>query len=475
MFSPDLKKNPEGTGLVCTASLPSAKPTEAKEEPSSKLKVAAAEVKNKRSEKMECEVQSKPSKTVSSEGKLAASTTKPVDSSSSKVKSEVKSEEALALVPNLGNKETVTDKDNAEVLGNVSTSMTGDKDKELADPAELSKESEGTPGTGDIGAGPAKTEQRVEAAPAICETVPLGSTEAPVEKLSGEDLQSNTKPVAPGTDHTETSRNLPEKSASEVGVMVDKEPENPSSTTEDSMEVEPEAAVLETTEPAEDKPELQMDEVEAASEKQPEVLKSNDKSAKEEKLEKKAEDRSPEQSLPESQPSKEMGQNQPQESSKADVLATELAPSAEATSVSKTILKALMSVPDISKKRTVTRRKEERKPAIKPGTKSGTVVEKKPAPKETSLQRPTNSRSNLPDSKSKLRLSSLVVKVGSEKSSSQQDKDSQVETKGSSKQTQEQEARSSTTKRDSSKEKVRRAKALAPDWLLTNAGASSRA
>ncbi|XP_060103421.1 zinc finger protein 638 [Heteronotia binoei] len=449
--SPVLKKNPEGSGSVRTASVPSAKPTEAKEEPSSKLKVATAEVKNERSEKMEREAPSEPSKTVCSEEKSAALTTKPVDLSSS----EVKSEKASALASSLGNEEEVTDKANTELLGNTSMSTAGDKDEELTDPVgELSEESKGTAEMGEIGASPAKTEPGVETA-SICETVPLGSTEAPVEELSGEDLQPSTSVEPPGTDHADTSRNLPEMSASEEGVVANKEPENPPSTTESSTEVEPETtAVPETTEPATKKPELQMDKTEAAVEKQPEVLIPNDKSTQEEKLEKKADEGSPEQSLPESQPSKETGRDQPEESSKADVLAMESALSAEATSVSKTILKALMSVPNVAKKRTVTRRKEEQKSPAKPGTRSGTIAEKKPVPKEPSQQRPASGRSNLPESKSKLRLSSLVVKVGSGKSSSQQEKDSPVETKGSSKQTQEQEARSSTMKRNGNKEKV---------------------
>ncbi|XP_077157443.1 uncharacterized protein LOC143819562 isoform X2 [Paroedura picta] len=449
--SPDLKKIPEGSGLVHTASVPSAKPAEAKEEPICKLKVATAEVKKEPSEKTECEALSKPSETATSEGKLAALTTEVGDLSSS----ELKSEKPVALASGLGEEEKVTDTALAEFLGNTSPVATGGKDEESAGPAaELSEGLKGTAGIGGTGAGPAKTEQGVEAAPAICETVSLGSTEAPVEELSGEDLQSNTRLVPPGPGHADAPRNLAEMSTGEVEGMVDKEPENPSSATEGSMEVEAETVVPEPTEPAKEKPELQSGKAEAASEKQPEVLASNDKPAQEEKLERKADDRSPEQGLPKSQPRKEMGQGQLEGSRKGDVLATVLAPSAEATSVSKTILKALMSVPNISKKRTVTRRKEEQKPAAKPGTRSSTVAEKKPVPKEASQQRPTISRSKLPDSKPKVKLSSLVVKVGNGKSSSQQDKDSQVEPKGSSKQTQEQEARSSTVKLDSNKEKV---------------------
>ncbi|KAL8206475.1 UNVERIFIED_CONTAM: hypothetical protein K2H54_004754, partial [Gekko kuhli] len=393
---------------------------------------------------------------------------------------EVKAEPASASSSSLGKEEKVPEEANAELLGNTSTSTARDKDQELVDPAgELSEELEGTAITGGIGADPAKTEQGAELAPAICETVLLGSAEAPVEELSGEDLQSNTKLAPPGTDHTDTSRNLPERPASEVGVVAEKEPETPSSTMEVSMEVEPETTVPETTEPAKGKTTepakgkttepakgkttepakgktmepakgktmepakgkttepAKTGKVEAASEKQLEVLISTDESTQEEKLEKKADDGS----LSKSQSRKEMGQDWPEESSKAEVFVT------EATSAS-------MSVPNISKKRTVTQRKQEQKPSVRPVTRSSTVAEKKPVTKEASNQRTTNSRSPLPDSKSKQSLSSLVVKAGSGKSSSQQDKDSQEETKGSSKQPQEQEARPSTTKRDSSKEKV---------------------
>ncbi|XP_015280777.1 PREDICTED: uncharacterized protein LOC107122248 [Gekko japonicus] len=141
--SPDLEKNPKGAGLVHAASIPSAKPTEAKEEPSSK--VVAAEVKNEPSEKMECEAPSKPSKTVTSEGKLAALTTKPVDLSPS----EVKAEQVSASSSSLGKEEKVPDKADAELLGSASTSTARDKDQELADPAgELSEELKGPAKTG---------------------------------------------------------------------------------------------------------------------------------------------------------------------------------------------------------------------------------------------------------------------------------------------------------------------------------------
>ncbi|XP_054845959.1 zinc finger protein 638-like isoform X2 [Eublepharis macularius] len=448
--SPDLKKNPEGSGLVHTVVVSSAKPTEAKEEPSSKLKTAM-EVKTEHSEKMESEVASEPSRTVMLEGELAASATTLDDLSSS----EVKSEKVFALPCDLGNKEKVTDKSNAELLGNALTSRAGNKDEEPADPTgELSGPSSSTAKMEGTGAGPSKMEKSVETAPAIFETVPLDSTEAPVEELSAGDLQSSSGLVSPGIDPSSASRKLPEMSAPEEGVMEDKEPKNSLSTAEGTMKAEPEATGPEIMEPAKEKPELQMVKVEAASENQAGMLVSNEDLAQEQKSKKKADDDSREVTLAKSQPSKGIGQTQSDESSKAAALAAESATSAEATSVSRTILKALMSVPNISKARTTTRRKEEKKLALKTGTQSGTVAEKKLVPKEPSQQRPTNSRSHLPDSKCKPSPSSLVFKVGIGKSSSQQEKVSQVESKGSSKQTQEQENRSSSAKRDSSKEKV---------------------
>uniref|UniRef100_A0ACB8E8Y1 Uncharacterized protein n=1 Tax=Sphaerodactylus townsendi TaxID=933632 RepID=A0ACB8E8Y1_9SAUR len=458
LLSPDLKKNPEGAGLVSAASVASTKPTEAKEEPPSQWKAAVAEAETEHSEKTESEAPSEPSKTVMSEGKVAPATDKPVDLSLS----EVKSEEPLSLASHVEN-EKAAEKSTAALLGNASASPSGIKDEELPGPSdELAEALKGTAKTGERRpgpakteeAGPAKTEEGAEIAPAICESLALDLTEAPVAELPKGGLQSSTTPVSPGTDQTDASKKLPEVSVPEVGVKIETEPENPSSTVEGHMEVEPEPAEPQTTEVAKEEPELRADKSEAASEKQPEVVTSNSDSTQVEKLEKKAEDVSPERSLPKSQPSKELGQAPPDESSKASVPATDSSPSAEANYASKTILKALMSVPNVSKKRTATRKKEEQKPTPKTGTRGGTVAEKKPVPKEASQQRPTSSKSNLAASKSKPRLSSFVVKVGSGKSSSQQDKDSQVETKGSSKQTQEQETRSSTGKRDGSKEKA---------------------
>lgn len=139
----------------------------------------------------------------------------------------------------------------------------------------------------------------------------------------------------------------------------------------------------------------------------------------------------------------------------------------EASSVGKAILKAVVSLPDVSKARVPVRRNEpplckgeEQKAASKPEPRGQAVAEKKMAPKEGGAPRAGSNRASLGDGSGKPKVSrSSVVdgKGGNGRNSSQQDKDSRVESRASSKQSQEGESRSSSTKKDNSSNKVRRA------------------
>ncbi|XP_032041947.1 zinc finger protein 638 isoform X2 [Aythya fuligula] len=136
----------------------------------------------------------------------------------------------------------------------------------------------------------------------------------------------------------------------------------------------------------------------------------------------------------------------------------------EASSVGKAILKAVLSLPDVSKARVPVRRNEpslckgeEQKAASKPEPRGQAVAEKKISPKEGGAPRAGSNRASLGDGSGKPKVSrSSVVdgKGGNGRNSSQQDKDSRVESRASSKQSQEGESRSSSTKKDNSSNKA---------------------
>ncbi|NWZ25143.1 ZN638 protein, partial [Asarcornis scutulata] len=136
----------------------------------------------------------------------------------------------------------------------------------------------------------------------------------------------------------------------------------------------------------------------------------------------------------------------------------------EASSVGKAILKAVVSLPDVSKARVPVRRNEpslckgeEQKAASKPEPRGQAVAEKKLSPKEGGAPRAGSNRASLGDGSGKPKVSrSSVVdgKGGNGRNSSQQDKDSRVESRASSKQSQEGESRSSSTKKDNSSNKA---------------------
>ncbi|XP_077789825.1 zinc finger protein 638 isoform X3 [Podarcis muralis] len=454
--SPDLNTFPEGSGGVHPAAVPLPKPSEAKEEPSSDQKPRIPEGKTEEDsrpvEKVVCEVSSEPSKTEGSEedSGIGATTTPttPVDLGSS----EVKSEGVLLTLPSsLEKGEKITDTSNDEFLENAPAATGENKSEELATP--VGKSPEELPSTTEvesIGVDSVTTVEGEDTVAATSETFPVDSAEVAVEEVSSGNVQSDSKPITQEADSTEALLNISEMPTHQViGGVIDKESEIPCSAAEANTVVESEAAVLEAVEVTEEKPELHVAKMETTLEKQPERLVSNDGPTKE-KPEKNTDDKSPEQILPKAQPSKGPGQ-----AAESVSLASESATSAETTSVSESMLKAPMSVPNVSKTKASTLRKEQQKTPAKPATRSRTVTEKKVVSKEASQQRPPSGRSNVTDGgKSKPDVRSLVVKLGIGKSSSLPDKDSPVETKGSSKQTPERESRSSSVKRDSSSNKV---------------------
>ncbi|NWX18258.1 ZN638 protein, partial [Aegotheles bennettii] len=127
--------------------------------------------------------------------------------------------------------------------------------------------------------------------------------------------------------------------------------------------------------------------------------------------------------------------------------------------VGKMILKAVVSLPDISKSRFPVWRNEpslckgwEQKGPSRPEPQGQAAVEKKPTSKEDG-----GGQASLGDGSSKCKVSRSSVlggRGGNGRNSSPHEKDSQVESRASSKQSQEGESRSSSTKTDNSSNKA---------------------
>uniref|UniRef100_A0A8C6Z6G6 Zinc finger protein 638 n=1 Tax=Nothoprocta perdicaria TaxID=30464 RepID=A0A8C6Z6G6_NOTPE len=137
----------------------------------------------------------------------------------------------------------------------------------------------------------------------------------------------------------------------------------------------------------------------------------------------------------------------------------------ESPAVNKTFLKAVVSLPDISKARGPVRsnepaldKAEGQKASPKPESRGQAAAEKKAAPEEVCAPRPAGTRPALPDGASRASRSAPGdEKGGNGRSSSQQEKVLRAESRASSKQCQDRESRASSAKRDSSSNQVRRA------------------
>ncbi|KAM4672690.1 zinc finger protein 638 isoform 3-T3 [Amazona ochrocephala] len=133
------------------------------------------------------------------------------------------------------------------------------------------------------------------------------------------------------------------------------------------------------------------------------------------------------------------------------------------SSAAKTILRAVLSLPDIAKSRVPVWRNEpspckggEQKTPSKPEAQSPVVMEKKITSKEGDAPKPDCSRPSLGEgSSAEVHRSSVVDgKGGNGRNSSQQEEECQVESRASSNQTQEGESRPSSMKKDNSSTKV---------------------
>ncbi|XP_065453388.1 zinc finger protein 638 isoform X9 [Chrysemys picta bellii] len=502
--SSDLKKKPEGSGVVQTAAAnPPVETSVAKEEiisnsvkaKTSTVQIEASELEPERTV---CDSATKPSEVETSKGEsevaVTGSETKPADDELSKVKSE----EILLPPFNLQKEEVVKDNCETELLESAITTVTeretNVKPEEFPVPASGSSEELSSVGKlEDVQPDSAVKPATVETAEAVSEAVPPDSAAVLVEMLSAEDLQPSNKLDTPVknavTDTVETKLEIPvtsavgsiekkpeksvakvgtalekklEKSMVKIGTATEKKLEKPVASIGMGIEKKPEKPVDNVGTDVEKKPEKPVDNVGTDVEKKPEKpvdsvgtdIENTEKNVLNEKNER---------TLIKAHQNKGPGQIKIDETSKASTSAAAFVSIKEPTSVGKTILKAVVSIPDISKSRVMMRRNEtsltkteEQKASSKPETRSRSATEKKLSSKEVGQPRATGSRSSLPDSitKSKLDISPVVVKGGSGRSSSQQDKDSRVESRGSSKQSQERESRSSSMKKDDNSNKV---------------------
>ncbi|XP_077672189.1 zinc finger protein 638 isoform X2 [Eretmochelys imbricata] len=487
--SSDLKKNPEGSGVVQTAAAnPPVEPSVAKEEiisnsvkaETSTVQIEASELEPERTVR---DSATKPSEVETSKGEsevaVTGSATKPADDELSKVKSE----EILLPPFSLQKEEVVKDNSETELLESAITTVTEGETKVKPEelPVPVSGSSEELSSVGKLEDGQSDSAVKpttMETAEAVSEAVPPDSAAASVEMLSAEDIQSSNTLDTPVknalTDAVETKLEIPvvnvvvsiekkpEKLVAKVGPALEKKLEKSAAKIGAAMEKKLEKSVASIGTDTEKKPEKPVANVGTDVEKKPEKPLAS-VGTDIENTEEKVLNEKNERTLIKAHQNKGPGQVKIDETSKASTSAAAFVSIKEPTSVSKTILKAVVSIPDISKSRVMMRRNEtsltkteEQKASSKPETRSRSATEKKLSSKEVGQPRAIGSRSSLPDSitKSKLDISPVVVKGGSGRSSSQQDKDSRVDSRGSSKQSQERESRSSSMKKDDNGNKV---------------------
>nr|XP_009680154.1 PREDICTED: zinc finger protein 638 isoform X1 [Struthio camelus australis] len=476
--SSDLKKYPEGSGVVQTAAAnPPVEPSVAKKEHISisnvKVEMSALQIEPSESHLVrECAARL-PETSV---GKMEVG----VEVTVSSIKAadpetcEVKSEE-MQLSPSSVHKEEAV-KDNSESVPFESAIVSAperemrveaeelsvpavDPSEELADVGKL----EGA--QSDSAAKPAAG----ETTGAVSEAAPPESDAASVKMMSSVDAQQNNKLDAPEknpvSDAVRTETEMPgtqsgriteKKLVLKIGTATEKKLDVAGA----DIGMKSEESVLKVGTATEDKPEKLLTKTGAEAEKK--LEKSLAKVGAGVENAEKIVNESNEGNLIKAHQNKGAEQAKT-ETCKAVLLNSSLSIK-ESSSVSKTILKAVVSLPDISKARVPIRRNEtsqskgeEQKASLKPETRSQAAVEKKIASKEVGHPRPGGSRSSLSDSsgKSKVNRSAAVdEKGGNGRNSSQQDKESRVESRASSKQSQDRESRSSSMKKDNSSNKA---------------------
>ncbi|KAM9286696.1 zinc finger protein 638 isoform 2-T2 [Cariama cristata] len=491
--SSGLKKYPEGSGVVQTAAAnPPVEPSVAKKGP-----ISISNVKDEMSA-----VQIEPSESHlegavrESAASLAGTSAEKVDAgvevavasikSADTESSEAKSEEMLLLPP----PSSVEKEGNAEpelsesAVGSGSEKEVKEKDEEFSAPAleppeELSD-------VGEAEDGPSHCAVKLaagETAGAIPEVVPPDSDAASVEMVSSVVTQTNKLDAPeknPVSDTVKTEHEMPVTPITEKKPVLKTESamEKRLDTAGADREMKPEESVLQVGIAAEENPEKLLVKTGAETEKKLEKFVAKVGAAVENAANAVSENN--EGSLIKAHQNKGTGPAKTDETCKAVTLNSSL-PVKESSSVGKTILKAVVSLPDISKSRVPVQRDEpspckggEQTAPSKPETRGQAAAEKKIASKEVGHPRPGSSRSSLGDGSGKCTVNrSSVVdgKGGNGRNSSQQEKDSRVESRASSKQSQEGESRSSSVKTDNSSNKA----SVGGNTKASKSGASSSA
>ncbi|XP_009696898.1 PREDICTED: zinc finger protein 638-like [Cariama cristata] len=400
--------------------------------------------------------------------------------------SEAKSEEMLLLPP----PSSVEKEGNAEpelsesAVGSGSEKEVKEKDEEFSAPAleppeELSD-------VGEAEDGPSHCAVKLaagETAGAIPEVVPPDSDAASVEMVSSVVTQTNKLDAPeknPVSDTVKTEHEMPVTPITEKKPVLKTESamEKRLDTAGADREMKPEESVLQVGIAAEENPEKLLVKTGAETEKKLEKFVAKVGAAVENAANAVSENN--EGSLIKAHQNKGTGPAKTDETCKAVTLNSSL-PVKESSSVGKTILKAVVSLPDISKSRVPVQRDEpspckggEQTAPSKPETRGQAAAEKKIASKEVGHPRPGSSRSSLGDGSGKCTVNrSSVVdgKGGNGRNSSQQEKDSRVESRASSKQSQEGESRSSSVKTDNSSNKA----SVGGNTKASKSGASSSA
>uniref|UniRef100_A0A8B9PZ62 Zinc finger protein 638 n=1 Tax=Apteryx owenii TaxID=8824 RepID=A0A8B9PZ62_APTOW len=479
--SSDLKKYPEGSGVVQTAAAnPPVEPSVTKKEPISisnvKVEMSALQIEPSESHLERAVRESAARLPETSVGKaevgveVTVASIKPADTEIS----EVKSEEMQLPPSNVQKEEAVKDNIGSESFASAVVSAPEKemrvKAEELSAPAiEPSEELADAGRLEGVQSDSAVNPAAGETTGAVSEAVPPDSDAASAEMMSSVDTQQNNKLDAPEKNPvSDAARTETEMPVTQSGMIIEKKLVLKIGTTMEKkldiagadIEMKLEESVLKVGTAAEEKPEKPLTKTGTDAEEKLEKYVAK-VGAGVENAEKNMNE-SIEGSLIKAHQNKGTEQAKIDETRKAVPLNSSLSVK-ESASVSKTILKAVVSLPDISKARVPIQRNEtslykgeEQKASSKPETRSQAAVEKKIASKEVGHPRPGGCRSSLSDSgKSKVNRSATVdEKGGNGRNSSQQEKDSRVESRASSKQSQDRESRSSSMKKDNSSNKA---------------------
>ncbi|NXT26367.1 ZN638 protein, partial [Syrrhaptes paradoxus] len=466
--SSDLKKYPEGSGVVQTAAAnPPVEPSVAKKGPipiphvKDEMSAGQTEPSEPRLERAGREAAPRLAETSADRAGAGAAAPGASLTSADAEAPAVKSEEMLLPPSSLLKEEAVTVKTEPEWFESTPVPASEKKIKEEEEelsisateaPAELSRvcKAEEVPSACDVKPAAADT------AGAVPEALPPHSAAAAVEMVSPAVTQPNSKLDAPEknplgeavkTEHEMPVTQITEKKPvlkTELGV------ERKLDAAGADREVKPEESVLQAGRAAEENPEKPLVKAGAETEKKPEKLAAKVGAAVESPANAVSENK--EGSVSKAPPNKGPGPAKTDETRKAVPLNCSLSVKGS-SSVSKMLLKAVVSLPDISKSRFPGRRNElslckggDQKPPSKPETRARAALEKKLASKEVEHLRPGG--------ECKARSSAADGKGENGRNPSQQEKDSRADSRASSKQAQEGESRSSGTKKDTGSNKA---------------------